>query len=223
MARHHMQMTASLAVATALLAGCASHDNLTTGSIPTDYRQNHPIIIADQEQALDVPVAAGARDLNTATRSNITAFARAFTNSGAGVLHMLVPAGSPNEHAAKRVREEMLGAIEAGGASRHDVSIQAYEAGSHGSAAPVRLSYAGLVAATPKPCGQWPDDLDKTPDNRNFENFGCSVQSNLAAQVANPGDFLGPRAETPIDAIQRGAVIQTYQDGPQPKPSEVTF
>lgn len=223
MAHPPFQMMAGLALATAMLAGCASHDKTTTGSIPTDYRQNHPIVIAEKEQALDVPIATGARELSYAAQSNILSFSRGFVNSGTGVLHMLVPTGSPNEHAANRVRDDILNAIERSGASRHDVSIQAYDGSGHGDTAPVRLSYAGVVATTPKPCGQWPDNLNITFDNRNFENFGCSVQSNLAAQVSNPGDFLGPRAQTPIDAAQRGAVIENYQKGPDPKPSEVVF
>lgn len=221
MAQRNTHIMAGLAAAI-VLAGCAS-DGVTTASIPADYRQNHPILIADQERALDVPVASGARELNRASQSNITAFARAFTTSGTGVLHMLMPVGSLNEHAAERIRADVVSAIERGGASRHDVSILAYDASGHGPAAPVRLSYTGLVATTPKPCGQWPDNLNITIENRNFENFGCSMQTNMAAQVANPGDFLGPRAETPIDAIQRSRVIQTYQDGPQPKASEVNY
>lgn len=225
MSVHILKNAAALLVGATFLAGCGSagHDGMTTGSIPGDYRTNHPIIIADTGQTLDIPVANGARSLSTATRSNITAFARDFVGSGTGVMQMLVPSGSANMHAVERVRGDIIAAIEAGGGDRRDVAVLTYDASRHGYAAPVRLAYSGITATTPKPCGQWPGDLSDTAENANYEDYGCSTQSNLAAQIENPGDLLGPRAMTPVDATQRGAAIETYQRGPRPKPSEVNY
>jgi len=225
MSVHIIKNATAVLVGATLLAGCGStgHDHTTTGSVVGDYRTNHPIIIADTEQTLDVPVATGARTLSRATRSNITAFARRFVGSGTGVMQMLVPSGSPNMYAVDQVRGEIVAAIEAGGADRGTIALLAYDASAHGPTAPVRLSYAGITATTPKPCGQWPEDLSNTAENAHYWNYGCSMQSNLAAQIANPVDLLGPRAMTPVDATQRGAAIETYQQGPQPKPSEITY
>ncbi|MCB8829257.1 hypothetical protein LJD47_30045, partial [Escherichia coli] len=39
----------------ALLAGCADRGT-TVGSIPDDYRTNHPIVISEKEQVADIPV-----------------------------------------------------------------------------------------------------------------------------------------------------------------------
>ena len=53
-----------LAVATvALLSGCAfqKRDSITVGAVPDDYRTNHPIIIAEKEETLDLPVGASDR------------------------------------------------------------------------------------------------------------------------------------------------------------------
>ena len=46
--------------AVALLAGCAfqKRDSITVGAVPDDYRTNHPIVIAEKEEILDLPVAA---------------------------------------------------------------------------------------------------------------------------------------------------------------------
>ena len=216
------RIAGALLIGTAL-AGCASRDSLTVGSVPDDYRTNHPIIVSESEQTLDVPVASGARELTIATQSNITAFANAFGRSGTGVLHMLVPAGSANEHAVDRVRNDIFKALKRGGVNQNDVSVQRYDAGQHGSTAPVRLAYSGVTAGVPSQCGQWPADIARTSKNQHHADYGCSSQNNLAAQIANPGDLLGPRAASPIDAIQRGVVIGTYQEGPAPKGSEVSF
>jgi pilus assembly protein CpaD len=39
------------------------------------------------------------------------------------------------------------------------------------------------------------------------------VTANIAAQVANPEDLLGPRAETPIDSGRRATVLDKYRKG----------
>ncbi|TGS99095.1 pilus assembly protein CpaD, partial [Mesorhizobium sp. M8A.F.Ca.ET.213.01.1.1] len=38
-----------------------------------------------------------------------------------------------------------------------------------------------------------------------------SYQNNLAAQMANPADLIGPRKQSDIDAENRGAVIDVYR------------
>jgi pilus assembly protein CpaD len=39
------------------------------------------------------------------------------------------------------------------------------------------------------------------------------VTANIAAQVANPEDLLGPRPETPIDSGRRATVLDKYRKG----------
>ena len=51
-------------------------------------------------------------------------------------------------------------------------------------------------------CGHWPTNLADDPRNLPYPNFGCAQQHNLAAQIANPADLLGPRT---MDAGRRGA------------------
>ena len=60
--------------ALALLAGCANRDSITVGSIPDDYRTNHPIMISQKEQAIDVPVAATDRGVTKTQRIAVEGF-----------------------------------------------------------------------------------------------------------------------------------------------------
>ena len=53
--------------------------------------------------------------------------------------------------------------------------------------------------------------MTNTVQNRNYENFGCASQANLAAMVAEPMDLIGPRQMSPIDAVRRGQVIKDYR------------
>jgi pilus assembly protein CpaD len=53
-------------------------------------------------------------------------------------------------------------------------------------------------------------------DNRPYWNLGCAYQHNLAAMVANPEDFVQPRASTPSYAPRRQTVMEKYRKGEVP-------
>ncbi|MEM9104517.1 MAG: hypothetical protein AAGC96_02585, partial [Pseudomonadota bacterium] len=55
--RSAIMARAAVITAAALLAGCANLHNIEVGSVPDDYRTNHPIIVSEKETAIDVPVA----------------------------------------------------------------------------------------------------------------------------------------------------------------------
>ncbi|WP_026616688.1 CpaD family pilus assembly protein [Ensifer aridi] len=202
---------AVLAILAGLLAGCANKDKLATGSIPDDYRTRHPIVIAEGERTIDIPVASGDTRLTQGTRDVIRGFAAEYRNASSGVIQIMLPRGSVNSHAAQIVRKEIRRLLAATGVSPKKILETSYEAGAAGDAAPIRLSYVAITAQT-APCGEWPEDVTlNTLENRNYYNFGCASQSNLAAQIANPTDLIGPRQMSPIDAEQRGEVIKTWR------------
>lgn len=210
-----LKTSAAAVLCVSLLSGCAGlqqRDNMTVSSVANDYTKRHPIVLSEQEQVLDIPVASGAQRLNYAALSNVEAFAQRFQTSGTGTIVMLMPSGSTNSSAASFVQGQIVKAIEKSGQHRNNIAIQSYDASQHGASAPIRLSFRSVTASTGQ-CGQWPEDLAQTSENENYADFGCSTQNNLAAQIANPGDLLGPRKETPIDAENRGNVIAKYKTG----------
>lgn len=202
---------AAVAIVAALLASCGTKDNAATGAIPDDYRTRHPIVIAEGERTIDIPVASGDTRLTQGTRDVIRGFAAEYRNASSGVIQIMLPRGSVNSHAAKIVRKEIRRLLAATGVPAKKIIETGYEAGAAGDAAPIRLSYIAITAQT-APCGEWPEDMTlNTLQNRNYYNFGCATQSNLAAQIANPTDLIGPRQMSPIDAEQRGEVIKTWR------------
>lgn len=206
-----MLAISALLVAGTALAGCANRDGMSTGALPDDYRTRHPIVIAEAEHSIDVPVASSDRHLTKGARDVIRGFASGYTNSATGTVQILLPSGSVNAHAASALRKEIRGVLVSAGIPATRLVEAHYQANGDGDAAPIRLSYTAITAKT-APCGNWPKDLVvNTIENKNYENFGCASQANLAAQVANPMDLLGPRAMSPIDAAQRGQVISDYR------------
>lgn len=62
-------------------------------------------------------------------------------------------------------------------------------------------------------CGQRWENLAATRNNEPYDNFGCALAANLAAQVANPEDLIRPRDTTPIDNGRRETVLGLYRKG----------
>jgi pilus assembly protein CpaD len=203
-----------LAVAAiALLAGCANRDSITVGSIPDDYRTTHPIVIAEKNEKIDLPVGAGDRGMTKSQRDTLLGFLDGYDKSAAPALTIAVPTGSANEIAATAAARDFAKLAVAGGISRNRINIISYQSASAEASAPVRVAYISIRAQTDK-CGRWPEDLLQTSDNKHYADFGCSYQNNLAAQMANPADLIGPRKQTTIDAERRGNVIDGYRKVP---------
>jgi pilus assembly protein CpaD len=204
-------MVPALAVMLAAsLAGCANRDSITVGSVPDDYRTNHPIVIAEKNQKIDLPVGAGDRGMTGAQRDALLGFLDGYDKSAAPALTIAMPAGSANEVAARAAGRDFARLAMAAGVKRNRIVMTSYQSAVPEASAPVRVAFVAVRAQTDK-CGRWPDDLTETSENKHYADFGCSYQNNLAAQVANPNDLIGPRKQSDIDAENRGAVIDVYR------------
>jgi len=62
-------------------------------------------------------------------------------------------------------------------------------------------------------CGQTWENLAATRNNTPYQNFGCAVSSNLAAQIADPRDLQTPREATSADMGRRSVVFDKYRKG----------
>lgn len=181
---------------------------MVTGALTDDYRQRHPIVLTQAEHALDVPVAPGDSRMPKGMRQNIMGFAQDYKNHATGSVEILAPQSRYETAGMAATRRQVREALVAGGIPSSKIVNSVYP-GEEGG--PIRIRFVATTAVT-NSCGQWPDDMNGRPfANQNYYNFGCSSQSNLAAQVANPMDLAAPRAETAPDAQQRSQVIQTYR------------
>jgi pilus assembly protein CpaD len=201
-------VTLAAPLAILALAGCA--DRMKTASIPDDYRTNHPIMISEQESSIDLPVGSTDRGATKAQVETLEGFLADYDKGAAPTLTIMRPAGALNEHAASRAANDFARIAKANGVPAGRISIVTYDAGAPGVSAPVRVSYLAVKAHTNE-CGQWPEDLVRTGENKHYANFGCAYQNNVAAQISNPNDLLGPRKPTTIDAENRSVVIEDYR------------
>jgi pilus assembly protein CpaD len=213
--RKRLSTARQLLVGPALLivvSGCwssARHDIVS--AVPDDYRIAHPIMIDERLKTMDIPVGIDA-GLSTAARGTIVGFAQRFRTSRSPVMAIVVPDGSPNEVNAVRASHQVHDILVSAGVSPSALDFRRYSAGGKETGAPIRLAYSKIDAHV-EGCGAWPANLDTTAANRNYGNFGCATQANLAAMVDNPLDLVYPRAMTPADPARRAAVLDGYRNG----------
>ena len=204
--------SASALLAVALLSGCATsgRDSVVVGAIPDDYRTNHPIIVGEKERKIDLPVGMADRRMTPMQRAALEGFLSRYDTDAQPTVMIVVPNGSANEIAASNVAHDMITVLRRNGVPAHRIATAAYRAQNGEINAPIRVSYNAMQAYT-QPCGRWPKDIGDTTENKHYANFGCSYQNNLAAQIANPADLLGPRRSSEIDAENRGVAIGNYK------------
>ncbi|HET9904644.1 MAG TPA: CpaD family pilus assembly protein [Xanthobacteraceae bacterium] len=209
---------AFVVVAAALTSGClASASQEMTNTIPTDYRERHPISIREGEEALEVFVGTRRAQLMPAQRAEIAAFARTWRREATGGIAIELPVGTSNARAAAGVAHEIRSVLASAGVPGQAVVTRKYEPSDPTKLATVRLVYPKMVAEA-GPCGLWPNDLGPTSDpfynqNGTYWNLGCAHQRNLAAMVANPADLVQPRSAAPIYTARRNTVLDKYRKG----------
>ncbi|MDX3929950.1 MAG: CpaD family pilus assembly lipoprotein [Shinella sp.] len=210
-ARRRLFAGALLVAVAATASGCANRDGISTGSLPDDYRTRHPIVVTEKERTIDIPIASGDSRLTRGQSEVIAGFVSDYMASSSGTIQIILPHGSANTGAATAAGKNIRNLLTKMGVPTRRIIMTSYAAGDY-DVAPVRLSYSA-IAADAGPCGEWPEDMTlNTTANKNYYNFGCANQRNLAAQIADPNDLLGPRRMTPADATQREQAIQRYRE-----------
>ncbi len=120
------------------------------------------------------------------------------------------PIGDTHGDAAGRMAVAARQRLVAMGAPAASVRVMGYDAAGAPNA-PLKVGFLRYTAQTPQ-CGGW-ENIAATRDNVAYENFGCAVTANMAAQVANPEDLLSPRASAPVDSGRRAIVLDKYRKG----------
>lgn len=195
-------------------AGCASKPPTEVTS--SDYRARHQIALTEGPRSVDVfPVGMGT--LDAASRDKVRAFSHAYMREGRGPIAIQTPRGTMNDAHVRAMTEAIRREMAASGVTSA-VNIGPYDVADPKHAAPIRISYLGLVARVPHQCGQWPADLASGSSLQGWENtthwnHGCAYQNAFAQQVADPRDLAGPRAEAPADVVMRTRAIKQAREG----------
>lgn len=159
----------------------------------------------------EVRLAAHATGLSENQKAALSDFLVRWAGAEGGTITIQSPTNGVDAARAHGASSSAQAFLIARGAPQALVRVAGYDAGGS-AAAPVIVSYQRHVAEIPK-CGRSWENLSATADNIAYDNFGCALNANIAAQVANPGDLIAPRHMTPADAARRATVFEQYRSG----------
>jgi pilus assembly protein CpaD len=198
------------------LAGCSSARQVTA-SVPTDYRNRHPIVLREGPRTVELFIGSKRGTLTGAQRADVLAFAGEWRREATGGILIDVPSGTNNESAAANALQEVRSILSSAGVPPQAMAVRPNRPADPNKLATLKLHYPKVVAEA-GPCGLWPHDLGPSwgrehLENGEYWNLGCASQRNLAAMVDNPADLVQPRGEVPPYNGRRTTVLDKYHRG----------
>ncbi len=216
--RRRLRLAFALMGMSVALGACTTTDDVVTQTVPTDYRQRHPIAVQEGKRSIVIFVGHARGGLTAAQRADVMGIARDWGREGTGTVVVDVPVDTANSRAAAATYREIRSVLAAGGVPSRGIVQHPYRPEDPGLLPTIRLSYS-RIAAVAGPCGLWPEDMGPSifdpgyNENRPPFNLGCASQRNLAAMIDNPADLEQPRAETPAYTARRSIAYDKYRKG----------
>ena len=155
------------------------------------------IALAVHDDGLSARQEAALRDLAARHRAE-----------GAGVIVVQAPSG--DDPAAAGAAWAARASLEAAGVPAHLIQVAAYAAPD--PRAPVLAGFETLTARIPD-CSREQGPREGRFSNQSSLGLGCSVNANLAAQIANPRDIVQPRDMAPAETGRAATVFANYRQG----------
>jgi len=213
------RMAGALVGLAVALGGCTYTEAVVaTASVPDDYRQRHPIAIQEADRSVVLFVGHARGGLSASQRADVMGLAQIWLQEGTGAIQADVPVGTPNARTAADSLREIQSLLAAAGVPPRGLAIRRYHPEDPRQMATIRLNYP-KISAVAGPCGLWPEDIGSSFknksyfENKQYYNFGCAYQRNMAAMVDNPSDLVQPRAETPAYTTRRTTAFEKYRKG----------
>jgi pilus assembly protein CpaD len=216
---HRVFRIAGALVGLAVALGACTHtDELSTASVPDDYRLRHPIAIQEADQSIVIFVGQARGGLSASQRADVAGLAQTWLGEGTAAIVADLPVGTPNARAAAETYRDIQALLAAAGVPPRGITVRHYHPEDPRQMAAIRLSYP-KISAVAGPCGLWPEDLGPSIKNKSYfenkpyYNFGCAYQRNMAAMIDNPSDLVQPRPETTAYTARRSVGFEKYRKG----------
>jgi pilus assembly protein CpaD len=190
------------AIGAVLLAGsCASPSDEFAAA---DMTVHHPIAVEPHYSSIKVSFSAPEAGLLPDDAARFDGFVADYLSRGSGSISVSAPQGAGSPAALSYFGARLFEM----GVPRSRILVGTRNDGD----ARVEIGFIAYAARTDT-CGDWSDDSSDTFRNRTSKNFGCAVQHNIAAQVADPRDLIEMRPSDPADAARRAQVLDNYEKG----------
>jgi pilus assembly protein CpaD len=201
--------TAVCAAALASLGACA-HDAGIGNHGALTPTERFSIQVTPHPQEVRLAPHRGGLSPNQAAA--LSQFAAEWQRAEGGLITLQSPQEAGDQEAVLRTTDDARRYLMSQGVAPENLRVVGYAAGDEGRA-PIIVGYMAYTAQGPDCSRAWGNLTSTANNNVGNANFGCAVTANVAAQMANPGDLVQPRAEGPSDAARRGVVLGRYRNG----------
>jgi pilus assembly protein CpaD len=194
------------------LGACASEPHsqkVAANPSPITPTERFPIEV--KRAPLELKLGAHLDGLSPTQVEALRDFIVRWNDADRAPITVKAPSQGPDPSAVFRTATGARDWLIAQGVPPDQVRIVGYDAAADASA-PVVVGFLRYEAKGPE-CGHDWGNLANAYNNEVYDQFGCSITANIAAQVADPADLLHPRTETPPDAMRRQVVLDKYRQG----------
>ncbi|MBF0307585.1 MAG: CpaD family pilus assembly protein [Alphaproteobacteria bacterium] len=174
-----------------------------------DYRLNNPLRVERRPMVLAFQPAALADGFQKAERQALTEFAETYVRAGEGSVQVQVGAATDDDAAAREAAWGLAATLVEAGLREDEIEL-ALIVGEPARPMEARLSFQRNVAVPPE-CYEWSGSTFMT--NEPSANFGCAVQRNIGAMVANPRDLTRARRPSGRDGARAADMLNKYRTG----------
>lgn len=204
----------ALGAGVAAITACAS---AAPTAVPAAYLETSPldlnaIQVEKRTEFLEVSIDAQSSELSSGERARIRDFLSGYVKRGHGPLVLSMPQASANPQLAVAAVAEARAIAWDMGIEYEEMTGRAHGAGSSFSE-PMILAYQSYEAIAPYCPPKSMVDFSNIDSNNQMSTLGCSVRTNLAAMIVDPGDLLGKRALDASDMSRREVILEKFRAG----------
>ncbi|GLS01664.1 pilus assembly protein CpaD [Brevundimonas denitrificans] len=161
------------------------------------------------EPGLDrIALAVHDQGLSSNQHAALRGLAARYGASGSG--HVRIESPSGDDPVAVQQAYAVRSVLQAAGIPEDRIQMAAYAAPD--PRAPVLAGFETLRASIPD-CAAEARNMGTRLSNQSSGGFGCAINANMAAQIADPRDILGARPMTPADSGRAAVVFDNYRRG----------
>lgn len=201
-ARHIAPVVLALAV-TACHGDAPSQPTLTDN----DYQVKHPVVVEPATATLRLQTEGG-QTLSDNDRRHLHDFAASFIRRGNGAVEISVGAYGETDKDARTVAQDIAQSLLHEGLRPREMQLQLVIADPDTVPGRSTLRFSTSVVNLP-PCRDWSESAPNAP----YADFGCTLQRNIGAMMADPRDLEQARdggathsvkGDVAIDKMNRG-------------------
>lgn len=170
------------------------------------------VSVERKTELLEIDLPASRTALLEKDRKTISAFIDRYASVGEGDLIVTSPVGAANGQLALQSLADVRAIAYARGLEYDSIRVRTYDA-SAVSAAPMVIGFERYEAIAPDCPLLSQVDMSDISNNAELPIFGCAVNTNLAAMIANPSDLAGDRPLAPADTTLTASKTDKYQAG----------